>query len=95
MALLRSKRLVAATVAVVVVLGGAGAVLAGGFSRSSGPDRTYGTPNPFVEATASVHVVPIRQGSSFVTLHVPRRRGARWHDLRGARAPEPLRTGRH
>lgn len=67
------------------VLGGAGvAMAAGGSARSSGPDYAYGVDNPFVDASATVHVVRTAEGSANITLHV-----------HGANAPAGRRFGAH
>jgi len=68
----RSKSLVAAVLvaSVVVVAAGVAFAVAGSSARSSGPDDTYGSPNPFAHATAEVQVVKTGEDSTHVTLHV-------------------------
>ena len=67
----RIKTVIAASAIAAATLGAAGVAVAGGSSgRSSGPDYTYGTPNPFADARAVVHVVETGQGKSHITLKV-------------------------
>lgn len=68
----------------LLVAGGGVAVAGGGSSQSSGPDYTYGSPNPFTDASARVHVVHTGNGGTKVTLHV-----------RNADAMEGQRFGAH
>ncbi len=66
----RFKTIVAGTAIAAAVFGVAGVAVAGGWGRSSGPDYTYGTSNPFADARAVVHVVETGQGKSHITLKV-------------------------
>ena len=66
----RIKTVIAATAIATAVIGVAGVAVAGGWGRSSGPDYTYGTSNPFADAHAVVHVVETGQGKSHITLRV-------------------------
>jgi len=69
---LTSKSAVAAVVvaSVVMVVAGVAWAAGGSSARSSGPDYAYGSPNPFANATAEVHVVKTGEDSTHVTLHV-------------------------
>lgn len=59
------------TVAIASVMAGAGIASAGGGAhRSVGPDYTYGTPDPFADATAVVQVVNNGHEGTKVSLHV-------------------------
>lgn len=79
------KRAAIPAVATAVLLASGGAAIAGGrSSQSAGPDYTYGSPNPFTNASARVHVVHTGSGGTKVTLHV-----------RGADAMVGQRFGAH
>jgi Cu-Zn family superoxide dismutase len=68
---LRTRTLVATSAVTVGLLATVGAAFAGeGSGRSTGPDFTYGSANPFAAATAAVHVVKTGGGETQVTLHV-------------------------
>ena len=83
--MLRGRMLFATSTAAVGLLVGTGAAFAGGGSaRSSGPEFSYGTSNPFAAASAAVHVVKTGNGETNVTLHV-----------HGADAPAGQRFGAH
>jgi len=97
----RIKTVIAATAIAAAVIGVAGVAVAGGWGRSSGPDYTYGTPNPFADAHAVVHVVETGQGKSHITLKVRgvdadagRTFGAHVHE-RPCDAVDALRSGPH
>lgn len=67
----RIKTVIAGTAIAAATLGATGVAVAGGSSgRSTGPDYTYGTPNPFTDAQAVVHVVQTGRGTSHITLSV-------------------------
>jgi Cu-Zn family superoxide dismutase len=85
MTMLRAKTLAATSAATVGVLAVMGAAFAaGGSARSLGPDFAYGSANPFVTASAAVHVVKTGNGETRVSLHV-----------RGVDAPAGQRFGAH
>jgi Cu-Zn family superoxide dismutase len=67
----RSKQIIGGAVLGAAIVASAGAAVAVSTSgRSTGPDYTYGTDNPFAGASAAVHMVATGAGGSNVTLHV-------------------------
>ena len=97
----RIKTIVVGTAIAAAVIGVAGVAVAGGWGRSSGPDYTYGTSNPFADARAVVHVVETGQGKSHITLKVQRVAaaagstfGAHVHQAK-CDAVDPLLAGPH
>jgi Cu/Zn superoxide dismutase len=67
----RSKQIIGGTVLGAAIVATAGVAVAVSTSgRSTGPDYTYGTDNPFAGASAAVHMVATGAGGSRVTLHV-------------------------
>ena len=93
------KHAAAAAICVAALAVTTGVALAAS-AWSAGPDHTYGTPNPFAGARASVHVVANGSGGSTVTLQVKdvaadagRTFGAHVH--RAACGQDPLAAGGH